>query len=198
MNLLLCDIHKRLGSFQLQAVNLSVNPGEYLVVIGPSGTGKTVLLELIAGFYHPDRGKIFRGSADITLMPPEQRKIGFVYQDFLLFPHLNVKDNILFGARKHVRQAEIPSRLERLVNLLGITTLLNRSPKTLSGGEQQRVALARALIMEPEILLLDEPLSSLDPQNRFRLRQELKTIHAEFGPMVIHVTHDFSEAKSLA
>jgi len=192
------NVSKRLGDFAINNINLQVDRGQYFVILGPSGTGKTVLLEIIAGFHRPDQGRVYLYDKDITRLPAEARKMGFVYQDYMLFPHMTVKDNILFGARKCFPLSQAMDKMKRLVDLLGIGHLLDRYPLTLSGGEQQRVALARVLIIEPTILLLDEPLSSLDPNSQEALQLELKRIHEEFETTILHITHDFNEAINLA
>ena len=194
----LANVSKRLGEFAINNINLQVNQGQYFVILGPSGTGKTVLLEIIAGFHRPDQGRVCLYDKDITRLPPEARKMGFVYQDYMLFPHMTVKDNILFGAKKCFPLSDALDKMMRLVDILGIAHLLDRFPLTLSGGEQQRVALARVLIIEPTILLLDEPLSSLDPNSKEALQIELKRIHEKFDTTILHITHDFNEAMSLA
>ncbi len=136
--------------------------GEYFIFLGPSGSGKTMLLELIAGMWSPDSGKIIMNNKDVTMFPPENRGVGFVYQNYMLFPHKTVFDNIAFGLNlRKVEKNEIKSQVEEMMNLFGISTLSNRLPRTLSGGEQQRTALARALIIHPKVLLMDEPLSAL-------------------------------------
>ncbi|MDD4754025.1 MAG: ATP-binding cassette domain-containing protein [Desulfitobacteriaceae bacterium] len=189
---------KTLGQFSIRDINLEVDQGQYFVLLGPSGTGKTVLLEIIAGFHTPDKGKVFLNGKDITRLSPEFRKMGFVYQDYMLFPHMNVQQNIFFGARKRFAPEEIKKRLGPLVEMLQIDHIMDRFPMTLSGGEQQRVALARSLITAPEILLLDEPLSSLDPNTKETLQGVLKEIHRKYGTTVLHITHDFNEALNLA
>lgn len=192
-------ISKQLGDFRLHNIDLRVEDREYLMILGPTGTGKTVILEIIAGMYPPDTGQICFGGKNITCCDPEERQIGFVYQDYLLFPHLDVRANILFGLKvRKTPRLVMQSQLDQIVGVLRISHLLNRYPATLSGGEKQRVALARALITRPKLLLLDEPLSALDPQTREVFRYELKNIHTETGMTTIHITHDFTEAVSLA
>lgn len=199
MLLKLVGINKRLGEFHLRDIDLAILPGEYFVILGPTGSGKTVLLETIAGMYTPDVGRIFFAGGEITRRPPEERRIGFVYQDYALFPHLNVRQNILFGLEnRKIPAAAREAKLGEMVRLLGIGHLLARYPATLSGGERQRVALARALVMEPQILLLDEPLSALDPYTREGFQRELQHIHRVTGTLTVHVTHDFGEAAFLA
>ncbi len=193
------DICLKLGAFQLRKVSLEVKQGEYAVLLGPTGTGKTVLLETIAGIHRPDQGRIFLNERDATPLPPEARHLGVVYQDYALFPHLTVYGNIAFGLRlKDEVGTGARHAVEEMARFLEITHLLNRRPKHLSGGERQRVALARALVLKPHMLLLDEPLSALDRSTRDRLRRELKRIHEEIGVAILHITHDLSEAFFLA
>ncbi len=193
------QMSKQLGDFHLADVSLEINDGEYFVVLGPTGTGKTVVLETIAGMYQPDQGSIIYNDQNLPDLYPEHRQIGFVYQDYALFPHLTVKENIIFGAKiKKFPIDEIQKKLDQMVEMLGIGHLLHRYPSTLSGGEQQRTALARALITSPKILLLDEPLSALDPRSKEVFQQELKRIHQRLKNITIHVTHDFNEAIFLA
>ncbi len=187
-----------LGGFHLRELTLEVAAGEYLVIVGPTGAGKTVLLETLAGLRRPQAGRLYLDGAEITRLPPERRGIGFVYQDYALFPHLTVAENIAFGLRlRGARRAELEQRVASLAGMLGLERLLDRRPATLSGGEAQRVALARALAVEPRLLLLDEPLSSLDPATRAALREELARLHRTLGTTTIHVTHDFEEAFTL-
>jgi len=194
------NLHVDLKEFHLRGIDLQVAPGEYFVLLGPTGAGKTVLLETIAGLFRPHRGRVLLGGKDITHVPPECRGTGFVYQDCALFPHLDVADNIGFSLklRPHLNSHAIEQRVTEMSQLLSIHHLLHRSPETLSGGERQRVALARALVMEPSILLLDEPLSALDPETREGLQRELSRIHRELNTTTLHVTHDFEEAVALA
>jgi molybdate/tungstate transport system ATP-binding protein len=185
--------------FKIDNINLQVEDGEYFVILGPSGSGKTMLLELIAGMWSLDSGKIYMDNQDITLLPPEKRGIGFVYQNYMLFPHKTVFENIAFGLKvRKVRREEIKTRVNEMMDLLRISHLADRLPRTLSGGEQQRTALARALIIYPKILLMDEPLSALDRKTRDELMQELKEIHRKFDVTLVHVTHNFEEALMLA
>ncbi|MCK4320074.1 ATP-binding cassette domain-containing protein, partial [Candidatus Bathyarchaeota archaeon] len=187
------------GDFTLKNVTLSVNEGEYFVILGPTAAGKTLILETIAGFYIPREGDIFLNEKNITHIPPEKRNIGFVYQDYSLFPHMTVEENIAFGLKmRKIPKREIETRVQNVMDSMHISQLKERFPSTLSGGEQQRVALARALVIDPDILLLDEPLSALDPRTQESLREELKRIHKVRGTTTIHVTHDQDEALTLA
>jgi molybdopterin-binding protein len=187
-----------LGEFVLNNVSLSIQEGDYFIILGPTGAGKTVLLESIAGLYPIKKGEIFLRGKEVTSLEPEKRNMGIVYQDHVLFPHFTVKDNITFGLKMHkMKGDEIRERLDWIVGLLNIGHLLHRRPGTLSGGERQKVSLARALSTSPEILLVDEPLSALDPESRENVQQELKQLHRKLGITILHVTHDFEEAISL-
>jgi len=188
-----------LDKFLLREINLDVEPGEYFVILGPTGAGKTVLLESIAGLYPLKRGQIWLKGKEVTHLEPEKRNISIVYQDHVLFPHLSVAENILFGLKlKGQPHTELTEALNWLSDLLGIAHLLDRRPETLSGGERQKVALARALSTEPQVLLLDEPLSALDPETREGVQKELRQLHKRLKVTTIHVTHDFEEAIALA
>ena len=192
-------INKAWEEFQLQDINLEINKNEFFIVLGPSGAGKTLLLELIAGIHYPESGRILFKGEDITHLPPEKRKIGFVFQDYALFPHKRVWQNIEFGlySRKIPRHEKLKLVTE-MMDQIGIADLAKRYPNTLSGGEQQRVALARALIVDPEIFLLDEPLSALDYNMRLKLREEILKIQKKLQITTIYVTHDRIEAFTLA
>lgn len=193
------NLNKTWDEFQLKNINLRVEEGEFFVVLGPSGAGKTLLLEVLAGIHYPDSGRILYKGKDITHFPPEKRKVGFVFQDYALFPHKRVWQNIEFGLNlKKIPRKEKLNLVERTLKQIGIFELARRYPDTLSGGEQQRVALARALIIEPEIFLLDEPLSALDHNMRLQLREELIKIHKDLKITTIYVTHDRIEAITLA
>ena len=188
-----------LGEFSLKDINLTIGDGEYFVILGPTGAGKTVLMECIAGLHHIKQGKIWLDQNEVTHLAPEERNVGYVPQDYVLFPFLNVVDNIAFGLRqaKYTR-AEIQERVKDLASLMGISHLLYRDTRSLSGGEKQRVALARALAPSPRILLLDEPLSALDLRTSKYLRLELRRVHRELGVTTIHITHDLMEAVEMA
>jgi molybdate/tungstate transport system ATP-binding protein len=187
-------IGKRLGSFELQDINLKVEAAEYFVLMGPSGAGKTILLELIAGLISADQGQIIFEAKDITKEPSEKRGISVVYQDYCLFPHMTVHENIAYGLKSQkVEPKQIAEDIQTIATTLEITHLLDRQPETLSGGEKQRVAIARALVTKPKILLLDEPLAALDANIKTLFRKVLKRIQKETKTAFIHVTHDAQE-----
>lgn len=193
------NIDKKLGQFSLNNINLSIKENEYFVILGPTGTGKTVLLELIAGLQKADGGGIFYNGKKIDEIPPEERDISMVYQDYMLFPHLDVRENISFGLKvRGYSKDEIDREVREIVELFKIKDLLKRNVKTLSGGEQQRIALARALVISPAVLLLDEPLSALDPGTQEKFQYDLKKIHEKLGTITVHVTHDFNESLIMA
>jgi molybdopterin-binding protein len=192
------NLKVNLGDFLLQKITLDIKPGEYFIILGPTGAGKTVLLESIAGLYPVLEGEVWIGNKEITGLSPEKREIGIVYQDQALFPHLSVEKNIAFGLKmRKCPKNEARARIDAIVEVVGISHLLKRSPATLSGGEKQKVALARALVTEPKVLLLDEPLSALDPETREKMQGELKEMHRKVMVTIIHVTHDFEEAIAL-
>ena len=184
-----------LPGFALQDIDLRIGDGEYFVLVGPYASGKTLLLETIAGLRQASSGQILIGGRDVTRLEPERRKIGMVYQHSALFPHLSVRDNLAFGlAVRRLPATTIAAAVDRTADLLGIGDLLSRKPEYLSGGERQKVALARALATDPEVLLLDEPLAALDPESREQVRLDLADLQRQVGMPTIHVTHDFEEA----
>ena len=193
------NLTKRLGEFQLLDASVTVEEGEYFVLLGPTGAGKTIFIECIAGIYRPDRGSILIGDENVTRLRPEERRLGYVPQDYALFPHLSVERNIGFGLSvRRENPSGISRRTRELSDLLGITPLLARPIRTLSSGERQRVALARALAIRPRVLLLDEPLSAVDEQTRETLCAELRRIHEELKTTTIHVSHNFEETLAVA
>ncbi|MCD6243186.1 ABC transporter ATP-binding protein [Candidatus Bathyarchaeota archaeon] len=193
------NVTKKWEDFSIRSVELKVAEGEYFVVLGPTGAGKTLLLELIAGFHRPDSGRIWIDNMDVTFLPPEKRGVGFVPQEYMLFPHMTVFENVEFGLKvRKIPKAERERRVEQTLEFMGLSHLRDRLPMTLSGGEQQKTALARALVIKPKILLLDEPLSALDTNTRKKMQNELKKLHEELKVTTIHVTHDQIEAFILA
>jgi ABC-type Fe3+/spermidine/putrescine transport system ATPase subunit len=188
----------KVGDFSLREVNLDVDSGEYFIVLGPTGSGKTMLLEAIAGLHPVVEGTVSVDGRDITNLQPERRGLGIVYQDHVLFPHLSVWENVAFGLKStRYPKRDILARVEKVAQLANIDHLLQRKPRGLSGGERQRVSLARALATEPKVLLFDEPLSALDPEAREKMQYQLADIHRRLNMTIIHVTHDFEEALSL-
>jgi ABC-type Fe3+/spermidine/putrescine transport system ATPase subunit len=185
--------------FALRDINLDVGQGEYCVLLGPTGAGKTLLLETIIGFHRLDRGKILFNGNDISAVPPEGRGFGYVPQNCLLFPNMTVRKNIDFGLRmRRQTETERKLRIKEILALFGLNSLADRMPAILSAGEKQKVALARVFAIKPRLILLDEPLSSIDADTRRGLKDELKRVHRELQVTVIHVTHDQMEGFSLA
>ena len=192
-------ISKRFGVFSMSDVSLEISAGEYFVLLGPSGVGKTLLIELIAGLVRCDGGQVLWKGKDITHSAPEDRGFSVVYQDYALFDHMTVERNIGYGLRgRRVGRKEIKRRVGELAEMLEITGLLGRRPGSLSGGEKQRVAIGRALATEPGMLLLDEPLAALDTNMRGHLRVMLREINRATGVTVLHVTHNPAEAMAVA
>lgn len=196
MKLELREVTLWAGSFRVGPLSLEAGDGEYLIVLGPTGAGKTLTLEAIAGLRHVSAGHILMDGRDITKSPPEARKVGFLFQDSLLFPHLSVRRNIEYGVSRRGRSHSAAS-IAGIAAAVGVEDLLDRTPRGLSGGEKQRVALARALATSPVLLLLDEPMASLDPNSRHALRTTLLETHRKLGTTTIHVTHNFAEAAAL-
>jgi multiple sugar transport system ATP-binding protein len=179
-------------------VSLEIADGEFMVLLGPSGCGKTTMLRCLAGLERPDGGRVFIGDRDVTDAPPAARGVAMVFQSYAVFPHMTVRDNIAFGLRMRGTPAdEIRRRVQDGAALLQIDELLDRYPAQLSGGQRQRVAVARAIVMQPEVLLMDEPLSNLDALLRLQMRAELKRLHEEVRSTTVYVTHDQVEALSL-
>lgn len=198
--LTVAGLEKRFGSVTaVQDLSLAVKDGELLAIVGPSGCGKTTLLRIIAGLERPDQGRVFIQGKDVTSLPPERRDVGFVFQQFALFPNMTVAANVEYGLkRKRVPAPERARRVAEMLSMVGLRGLERRRPDQLSAGQQQRVALARALAPRPNTLLLDEPLSALDAAIRERLREELRETQRRLGITTILVTHDQEEAMAIA
>jgi len=196
----LTDIEKRFGdTTAVKGFNLSTARGEFVSFLGPSGCGKTTTLRMIAGFETPTSGRITLDGGDITYRPPNKRNVGMVFQSYALFPNMTVNDNVGFGLRVRKRpKSQIKVRVQELLDLVHLGDKGGRYPYQLSGGQQQRVALARALAFEPQVLLLDEPLSALDAKIRVTLRHEIRSIQRQLGITTVYVTHDQEEALSLS
>ncbi|WP_083955655.1 ABC transporter ATP-binding protein [Brevibacillus parabrevis] len=197
-------VHKSFGNYAaLRGIDLSVQKGEIISVLGPSGCGKSTLLQVIAGLTQPDAGEVQLRGAQVAsptrLVPPEKRNINMVFQDYALWPHMTVYENIAYGLQRKKAKADyIKAKIAELVSLLRLEGLEQRLPPQLSGGQQQRVAIARALATEPDLLLLDEPLSNLDMRLRIRMRTEMAYLFRRLGTTVFHVTHDPDEAFAMA
>jgi spermidine/putrescine transport system ATP-binding protein len=191
---------KRYDDFlAVDAIAATINPGEFFSLLGPSGCGKTTTLRMIAGFVRPTAGEILLDGVDVAQVPPHRRNVHTVFQNYALFPHLDVFDNVLFGLkRKKVSKDEAKRRAHEAIELVELTGFEHRKPSQLSGGQQQRVALARALVLRPAVLLLDEPLGALDAKIRKQLRLELKSLQEEVGITFVFVTHDQEEALSMS
>jgi putative spermidine/putrescine transport system ATP-binding protein len=196
----LVAIAKRFGdAVAVAGIDLKIAGGSYCCLLGPSGCGKTSTLRMIAGHETPSEGSVLLGGREITHLSPAERGTAMMFQSYALFPHLSVLDNVAFSARmKGVAKAEREAKAGQLLELVAMTPYAARLPAALSGGQQQRVALARALMMQPRVLLLDEPLSALDPFLRIKMRAELKRWHKELGMSFVHVTHSQEEAMALA
>ncbi|MFE9287542.1 ABC transporter ATP-binding protein [Streptomyces olivaceus] len=188
------------GTTVLDALDLTVEPGEVMALLGPSGSGKTTALRAVAGFVRPASGRVFLGERDVTGLPPHRRGIGMVVQQYALFPHLRVAENVAFGLRaRRVPRAAVRERVAEALDMTGMGAYARRHPRELSGGQQQRVAIARALAIRPGVLLLDEPLSALDAQLRSGMLAELARLHRELPDVsILYVTHDQVEALTLA
>lgn len=194
----LLNITKSYPGFEIRNLSLRVEKGEYFVLLGRSGSGKSMLLEVIAGLRTSDSGRVMLNGADITKLKIQERKVGLVFQDFALFPHLTVYDNIGYPLRtKGMKKSDIDKKVKGMAWEMNITSLLERRPDTLSGGEKQRVAVSRTLVTSPDIILLDEPMASIDTPLRDDLRRLLRDINRK-GMTIMHVTHDFREAIRLA
>lgn len=189
----------KIGSFKLKNINLQVYENEVFAILGKTGSGKTILLESIAGFYKGSEGNIKINKENVIDIPVQNRKIGFVYQDFGLFPHMDVFENIAYSLKiKKIDKKIIIKNVNEISEILSIKNILNQYPGTISGGEKQRTALARSLVLKPKILLMDEPFSALDPTTKEKMYSEIIKIKKIFGCTIIFVTHDFNEAKRIA
>ncbi|EKP95132.1 ABC transporter ATP-binding protein [Thermaerobacter subterraneus] len=195
----LVDVTKRFGStVAVDRVSLDIADGEFLVLVGPSGCGKSTLLRLIAGLEDVTEGQVYIGDRVVNDVPPKDRDVAMVFQNYALYPHMTVYDNMAFGLRmRKVPRDEIDRRVRQAAETLGLTNLLKRRPAQLSGGQRQRVALGRAIVRDPKVFLMDEPLSNLDAQLRVQMRTELARLHQRLGTTTIYVTHDQVEAMTL-
>jgi multiple sugar transport system ATP-binding protein len=199
-DLRITNLHKHYGAFHaVKGIDLEVPSGEFTVLVGPSGCGKSTLLRTIAGLEEASSGKIEIGGKDVTWARPRDRDIAMVFQNYALYPYLNVKDNIAFGLRaRKFAEPEVEKRVKNAAEMLGIAHLLARFPRELSGGQRQRVAIGRAIVRDAILYLFDEPLSNLDAQLRDDMRVEIKRLHQELGRTMVYVTHDQIEAMTLA
>ena len=200
MNIQLKDIVKKFGTLEaVSHVSLEIHDGELFTLLGPSGCGKTTILRLIGGFHKPDNGEIYFDGKPVTTIPPYERNIGMVFQNYALWPHMTTFHNITYGLKvKKFSKQEIFKKVSNVLKLVNLVGLENRYPGQLSGGQQQRVALARALVLNPDVLLLDEPLSNLDAKIRVQVRAEIRKLQKELGITTIYVTHDQEEALTLS
>ena len=194
------NVTKRFGAYEaLKEASFEIRAGEFMTFLGPSGCGKTTCLRLISGFDTPTSGQIFLDGKDLTFEPPYRRDVNQVFQNYALFPHLTIYENIAFGLRmKKIPPAQIRERVDRVVKMTSLEAFIDRKPAQLSGGQRQRVALARAIVCEPKVLLLDEPLSALDAKLRTQMRVELKQLQKKLGITFIFVTHDQEEALTMS
>lgn len=195
------NVRKQFGAVTaLHGLDLEIEPGEFVSLLGPSGSGKTTSLNMLAGLLPISGGEILIGGRCVNDVPPEKRDIAMVFQNYALYPHMSIEENLMFPlkARRRLPKAEMAAKVREISALLGIENLLDRYPKELSGGQQQRVSLGRALIRDPSVLLLDEPLSNLDARLRIKMRRDLKLLHERLGATIVYVTHDQAEALTLS
>lgn len=194
------NVEKKYGAFTaLRDINVEIKEGEFVCLLGPSGCGKTTLLRIIAGLEKPTNGKVYIKGVDATNMAPAKRNYGIVFQSYALFPNMTVRDNIAFGLKnKKMKKDEIEEKVKKSLEQVNLLDQINKYPAQLSGGQQQRVALARAIVLSPEFLLLDEPLSALDAKVRLKVRKEIRQLQQELGITTIMVTHDQEEALTMA
>jgi ABC-type Fe3+/spermidine/putrescine transport system ATPase subunit len=187
------------GASVLHDISLEIEQGEFLTLLGPSGSGKTTLLRILAGMQFPQSGQVYFDGRDVTHVQPNERNVGFVFQNYALFPHMNVFDNVAFGLRmRRLARAEVVQRAQEALAMVDLSDLADRRPNELSGGQQQRVSLARAVAIRPDVLLMDEPLGSLDKRLRQRLQEELRALQRAIGITTVYVTHDQDEAFALS
>ena len=194
------NVTKTFGDFTaLNEISLDIEAGEFIVLLGPSGCGKSTLLSIIGGFLAPTSGKVLIGGEDMSTVPPSIRPTTTMFQDYALFPHMTLRDNVAFGLRmRKMGRSERGKKADEFLDMVGLKASAGRKPHELSGGQRQRVALVRALAVKPDLLLLDEPLGALDMKLRRQMQDELKTIQREIGTTFIHVTHDQEEAMAIA
>lgn len=196
----LSKLRKHFGrAIAVDDVSLSISSGDFISLLGPSGSGKTTTLMMIAGFELPDSGQVILDGKDITRLPPHRRELGVIFQNYALFPHMTVAENVAYPLRmRRVAKVEIEASVRRVLDQVHLTAFASRYPHQMSGGQQQRVAIARALAFDPPVLLLDEPLGALDKKLRHHLRNEIKTLHKQVGKTMIYVTHDQDEALAMS
>ncbi len=194
------NINKRFnGQIVLEDVSFDINEGEFVSILGSSGCGKTTLLKILIGIEKPDSGIISKDGIDITNLKPSERGMGLVFQNYALFPNMSVWNNVAYALKAHhVQKEEIQARVDNVLNIVGLTDFADKRPTKMSGGQQQRVAIARTLVMEPDIILFDEPMAALDADIRMSLRKELKEIQKKLNKTMIYVTHDQEEAFSMS
>ncbi|WP_456783952.1 ABC transporter ATP-binding protein [Bradyrhizobium sp. USDA 4516] len=195
-----CNITKSYGhGLALDNINLSIRPGEFVTLLGPSGSGKTTLLNIVSGMVVPTSGTVMIGGRDVTSVPPRERDLGMVFQNYALLPHMTVFDNVAFPLRiRKFSKCEIELAVMNVLEMVRLRDFAKRKPKELSGGQQQRVSIARCLVYKPKLILMDEPLGALDKKLRLQLQSEIKKIHEELGGTVVYVTHDQEEALVLS
>src|SRR5215212_9780934 len=194
------DVRKAFGATQvIHGVSVDIQDGEFVILVGPSGCGKSTLLRMIAGLENISGGEIRIGSRVVNNVPPKERDIAMVFQNYALYPHMSVADNMAFSLKlKGAPKAEIASKVNRAAEILGLTKLLDRYPRQLSGGQRQRVAMGRAIVRDPQVFLFDEPLSNLDAKLRVQMRTEIKALHQRLKTTTVYVTHDQIEAMTMA
>src|SRR3954451_1175520 len=186
------DVRKAFGTLEvIHGVSVLIGDGEFVVLVGPSGCGKSTLLRMIAGLEHITAGEISIGERVVNRLPPKERDIAMVFQNYALYPHMTVSDNMAFSMKlRGAPQSEIDQRVRRAAEILGLTELLGRFPRQLSGGQRQRVAMGRAIVRDPQVFLFDEPLSNLDAKLRVQMRTEIKELHQRLKTTTVYVTHD--------